>query len=122
MAGAAPHLTVSGSRFYCHWFWLVSMFVFDVVPVIPYGPCAKPGCSILSSPVQVWASFPGASCPLPEPGASSWAGCLHPPAHGHQGCCLAKPGPLIGACCGLRVGATVLGLTVSLCLLPLHLA
>lgn len=41
MAGAAPHLTVSGSRFYCHWFCLVSVFVFDVVPVIPYAPLCQ---------------------------------------------------------------------------------
>lgn len=73
----------------------------------PVPSSAKPGCSILSSPVQVWASLP--SCPLQEPGASSGAGCLHPTARGHQGCCLAKPDPLTGACCGLRVGTTVLG-------------
>lgn len=31
----------------------------------PVPSSAKPGRSILSSPVQVWASLPGASCPLP---------------------------------------------------------
>lgn len=66
MAGAAPRLTVSGSRcFHCCWLCLVSMFVFDVVPVIP--------CALLC---QAWPLHPV----LPHAGLGLTAWCRLPTA------------------------------------------
>lgn len=87
----------------------------------PVPSSAKPGRSVLPSPMQVWVSLPGSSshCPLQEPGASSWAGCLHPTAQGHRGCCLAKPvgsgweplpwDPTVSLCLGHTVTTACIG-------------
>lgn len=111
MAGAAPRLTVSGSRcFYCCWFCLVSTFVFDVAPVIP--------CALLC---QAWPLHPvlpstglglTAWCQLPTAGARSqlqgW--CLHPLPMGTEAAARGsewQPGAQSGSQ-RLRVGTTAL--------------
>lgn len=70
----------------------------------PVPSSAKPGCSVLSFPTQVWASLPGASCPLPAAGARSQLLGWLPSSH-----CPRAPRLLPAQARGLRVGVTVLG-------------
>lgn len=87
------------------------MFVFDVVPVIPcallcqaWPLCPALLCSGLG--LTAWFQLPTARCRSQEP-APGLAAFL-PLPRGTEAA-VWQPSPAIGACCGLRVGATALG-------------
>lgn len=93
--------------------FLLSLVLFGFYVCIRCGSCHPlcPPLPSLATPSCPPQCRSGPQCLVPSAGARSqllgWL--LHPTAHGHQGCCLGKPGPATGACCRLRVGATALG-------------
>lgn len=87
------------------------MFVFDVVPVIL---CALLCQAWLLRPVlhaalgfTAWCQLPTSRCGSQEPAPGLAA--FIPLPTGAEAAVLAGPGSVIGACCGLTVGATVMG-------------